>query len=484
MTSLATALGALPIAMALGASSQSRIPMGITIIGGLIFSLVLTLYVIPALYTYLTRSVKNHNTRKMKPFRVDTVTRKTLLVSLVMLCGHNLAGQQILTLQDAIRIGLENNYSLVIQNNAITTTHQETFSGSVKDISGAKNHTFNTGIQLTWTIFDGFSMFVSKDLLNILEEMGETELRLAVENLLSLIILNYYGIIQQQKLILVLEDAAALSLERKKIMEAKISLGAGSELMLLQSTVDLNTDSINLIREKASVQHTMADLNRLLARDPETRFLASDSIVLSEALTYDSLRMKALQQNNAILLARKNVSLNTLALKDTKSQRYPQLNFNAGYNYNQLNSQTGFLEYNRSLGPSFGLSLSYPLFDGFNLNREVKNARIELNTMEYYLKDTDLGIQTDLFKLYIDYLTNLRIANIETLNQEVARENVDVAFEKYRLGSINDIELRETQKKYIDAQYQLLLSQFQAKKAEIELLKISGELERVLSSKL
>jgi multidrug efflux pump subunit AcrB len=58
MTSLATALGALPIAMALGASSQSRIPMGITIIGGLIFSLVLTLYVIPALYTFLTRKIK------------------------------------------------------------------------------------------------------------------------------------------------------------------------------------------------------------------------------------------------------------------------------------------------------------------------------------------------------------------------------------------------------------------------------------------
>lgn len=56
MTSLATALGALPIALALGAASRSRVPMGITIIGGLIFSLMLTLYVIPALYTYLSKS--------------------------------------------------------------------------------------------------------------------------------------------------------------------------------------------------------------------------------------------------------------------------------------------------------------------------------------------------------------------------------------------------------------------------------------------
>jgi len=58
MTSLATVLGALPIAMALGAASKSRTPMGVAIIGGLLFSLVLTLYVIPALYTYFSKDKK------------------------------------------------------------------------------------------------------------------------------------------------------------------------------------------------------------------------------------------------------------------------------------------------------------------------------------------------------------------------------------------------------------------------------------------
>lgn len=56
MTSFATVLGALPIALALGASSKSRVSMGIAIIGGLLFSLVLTLYLIPLLYTYMSSS--------------------------------------------------------------------------------------------------------------------------------------------------------------------------------------------------------------------------------------------------------------------------------------------------------------------------------------------------------------------------------------------------------------------------------------------
>lgn len=54
MTSLTMALGALPIALSLGAASTSRIPLGIVIVGGIIFSLVLTLFVIPAMYTYMS----------------------------------------------------------------------------------------------------------------------------------------------------------------------------------------------------------------------------------------------------------------------------------------------------------------------------------------------------------------------------------------------------------------------------------------------
>ena len=59
MTSLATSLGALPIALSLGEAATSRVPLGIVIVGGILFSLILTLFVIPAIYTFVTGKRKS-----------------------------------------------------------------------------------------------------------------------------------------------------------------------------------------------------------------------------------------------------------------------------------------------------------------------------------------------------------------------------------------------------------------------------------------
>jgi outer membrane protein TolC len=244
--------------------------------------------------------------------------------------------------------------------------------------------------------------------------------------------------------------------------------------------VDLNADSTNLILELTAYRNVKANLNRLLGIDPEQPFEVTDTINLSYTYRYDSLLVKLHSQNTSLLIARENKDLSVLGLKDARSGRYPQIDFSAGYGYNQSRSQTGFLEYNRSYGPFFGFSATYNIFTGFAVDRAIKNAKILVNSGEIAMKDTLSAIRTEFYQLYNNYMANLSLVRLQLTNQDAARENVDIAFEKYRLGSINDIELRETQKKFIDAQYQLILSQFQAKQAEVELLRISGELYRTL----
>jgi multidrug efflux pump len=66
MTTLAMALGSLPIALGLGAASKSRVPMGVAIVGGLLFALVLTLFVVPALYSYMASGTDDPEKAKLR----------------------------------------------------------------------------------------------------------------------------------------------------------------------------------------------------------------------------------------------------------------------------------------------------------------------------------------------------------------------------------------------------------------------------------
>ena len=210
------------------------------------------------------------------------------------------------------------------------TTHQEAASGVTKDVTNAPSTSNNAGILLDWTLFDGLNMFVSKKMFSTLESLGENGTRIVMEQTVSDVMFAYFGIIQLKKMVLVLQDAVDLSMQRKRIAEAKLSLGAGSNLMLLQSTVDLNADSTALIQQITSLKNTKADFNRILARDPAVSFDIMDSIRLIRILHYDSLLIRSLSQNTEIIAARLDQYLSSLCIRDAQSDRYPTLSLTGG----------------------------------------------------------------------------------------------------------------------------------------------------------
>ncbi len=412
--------------------------------------------------------------------------------------------QRPMTLQKALQIALENNYGILLQkneakvsennntlgnagflptvgldltlNNTINTTHQEQFSGTVKDVNNAKNNSLSAGVALDWTVFDGLKMFATKKMLGILEDLGNNGTKIVVEGTVSDVSLTWYGMIQTARLVKVALEAMDLSLQRKRIAEAKISIGSGSQLMLLQSTVDLNADSTRLLQQQVALANLKVDFNRILSRDVTSDFEVDDFIVISKPLPFDQLLSQAQKQNTSLIAARLNLDYAQSGVRQSEADRYPQLGLSAGYTYNTLNSQTGFLKSNQSYGFSYGFTLSYNLFNGFNVNRAVKNAKIAMNSGEIEVQDAELTLRASLLKTYQEFQSNIRIVELQESNVTVARENVAIAFEKYKLGSLNDIELREIQQKLIDAEYELILAQFEAKKAEVEILRLTGQL--------
>jgi outer membrane protein, adhesin transport system len=130
----------------------------------------------------------------------------------------------------------------------------------------------------------------------------------------------------------------------------------------------------------------------------------------------------------------------------------------------------------RTHGLNYGLSLGMDLFDGSNRKREKSVAKIGVENSSIYFKEIEQEVKADLLTIYFAYENNIRLLRLEEKNLEVARENLQIALERYKLGNLAGLELREVQKSLLDAEERLISIKYLTKIAEISLLQISGNI--------
>lgn len=415
------------------------------------------------------------------------------------------SAQKTLTLHECILLGLEQNFSIRIarnnqeeatnnvslgnagflplinlssqQSGVISSANQNLANGGANSTRGIHNTTSRARLTINQTIFDGFRVQTTYKRLQEISAIGELQTRLTIENMIGLIISEYYNLIQQERLLSNLQFAVELSNERVRIDEERYLLGSGSKLQLLQSQVYLNADSSRFVRQHETVRASRIRLNELLAPADVTEliFVCDTAIEVNPNLDYDYLLQATLASNTVLLIASKNMVLSEYDRKIIASQSYPYLNFSSGYGIRYNSYQRGSIENQRSMSASYGLTLGLRIFDGFNQRRALTNATIEINNHQLLYQQIEQETRADLFTIYNAYKNNLRLLNLELQNLEIARENLGIALERYKLGALAGLELREVQKSLLDAEERLLSIQYQTKLAEISLLQISGK---------
>lgn len=411
--------------------------------------------------------------------------------------------QELLTLEEAINIALknnrdikiaENNLDIALNNHSVgnagflplinlssgyskssNNTRQEYFDGRSISRNGAISNSLNFGIALDWRIFDGFGNYIRYRRLNETVKLTQMQATMVMEQIVSNVISAYYNILQQKEILKALKEGIAISEQRVKIAEEKYKVGMASKVELLQARADLNADRNALLKQEVALRNAKINLNLLLSRDPSIDFDIVDTIKVKE-LSIDDLIPKAFKQNSLLMIAEKNVELSKLNLASVRAGFFPTINFFIGYNFTRSRSQAGFIASNQNLGINYGLSLSFNLFNGFNSAREYENAQIEIMSSQVRYEQFRDEIKSQVLNLYESYKVSLKLIELERENLEIAKENVDIALERYRLGILTPLELREAQKTYIDAEVRLIGAQYQAKLAEVELLKLSGQL--------
>ena len=413
--------------------------------------------------------------------------------------------QPVLTMEQAIAIALENNYDIrlvskdadIATNNVhvgnagmlpsisgdvsaaatIQNTTQTLLEGETRRLRGAKNRSSAYGLSLDWTIFDGLQMFARYDQLKALRELGEANLKAAILSTVYEVVSGYFDLVQQQQLIKATQTALELSAFRYETAENRYQIGRASKLEVLAASVDLNTDTTNLLRQHDLYRTTQIRLNELLARDVNTDFAVADTILIATDLHYETLIAQAKQLNPTLQSALINHRVSQLELKRVKGERYPVVSVSSAYTRSRSSAELGFSTRSRNNGFNYGISASMNIFNGFMQRRNEQNAELMLDAAAIEVDKIEENIDAQLSAAYQTYLMNLELVRLEERNKDIARENMDITLEKFKLGSIAPVEFREAQRNFVDASTRYSTAQYQAKMAEITLKQIAGVLE-------
>ena len=433
---------------------------------------------------------------------------KRIILSLITIACTTLLDQAhppVYTLRDCLEQGLLNNYSLRIARNDEQVSHNNAtlanagylptldlsagYSGTLNDTetrlraggtektNGALDQTIDAGLNLNWTVFDGFNITANHQQLKELERQGETNTRIAIEDLVANIAAEYYNYVQQKIRLKNFLYAMSLSKERLRIVEARFHIGDFSRLDYQQAKVDFNADSAQYMKQQELLHTSRIELNELMAnKDVDEFFIIRDSLInVEHVLNFDELWNATLQVNASLLKAMQNQNIARLDYKKVCSRDYPYVRLNGGYGYSLNKYEMGANTRRSTLGLNFGVTVGFKLFDG-NRRRERRNASLAVQTARLEREQVEQALRADLSNLWQAYRNNLELLNLERQNLIAARDNHEIAMERYMLGDLSGIEMREAQKSLLDAEERILSAEYDTKLCEISLLQISGKI--------
>ena len=411
-----------------------------------------------------------------------------------------------ISLQECIDLGLENNPSIKIienreqisrnnhsyqpfmpslrttarMNNSTTDGNRKDSDGNNNIFSGQRESLVRTETNFSWLLFDGLGMFAKYKKSGLILSASEIQTRQTVENLILNISNYYYRILVQQHRVEAAAKTLILSRERYRIIDEKVNIGSASGLERHQARLDFNADSSNIVRQKENLQNLYIQLNTLLNIDFNNTNYIADTILLGTPLVLTDLELETNQNNTYLIASQHGIEQTLEDLKIARAARYPTLNFSAGYVYNRSESPSEYTIFRQAHVLNYQFNLGFDIFNGNQVNRNIKNTKLELENRKLSYEETELQIMSDLHTLYNTYINNLMMVDFESQTVEVSLFNLDLALERYDLGALSGLDFREFQLTYLNAVDRLLTAMYQAKANELSLLVLSGRMEEFL----
>lgn len=426
---------------------------------------------------------------------------------LVLLCSSlSLSAQEALRLDQAFAKALERNNTIVISQNNVTIAETNAHPGTaglLPTVSGSANADYglnNTSLELlndrgnpivtkgaqslvlgaslnaNYRIFGGFAGSNNYEKLQVAADLSSAQSRLEIENVLLQVASAYYNVLRTERNLETLRETIAISRRRLDEAQARRELSGGSKINVLGAQVDLNKDSVNLLNAHQANVAAMLQLNQLMGNDLEQQWTIVGEEALDAGLDFDQLLADLAAQNAQLQVARYGEQSSVLDYKISRNAYLPTLDLSAKYSYNRTEAEGSFLRVNQSNGLGGTLVLSIPIYAGGTRRRTEKNNQILMQNRQLQVKETRAQLELGLRTAFQDYRNAVKIVEMEQSNVATAEQNFAFSTSLFKLGQISNTQFREAQLNLLLTKNNLNNVTYNARLAELELLRLSGRL--------
>lgn len=435
----------------------------------------------------------------------------SIIFGLLVFSSLNSMGQQELSAKDAVLKALENNFQIQIAEKQVDISERNnswseaglfptvelsaSVNNSVVDNTNNPftftpgliyNRSISPGITANWNIFSGLGVKITKDRLEQLEEQSNGNANVIIENTAYDVLTAYYNCLMQKAQLNNLKEVFKTTKLQVNYEEKRTNLGQANKLALAQIQNQLYSDSINIIQQRIVTDNAVRNLMLLMnvpAEEIENgRFpLLSDSLNVKLNPVNQQEVVSSLRNNNQNL---KNQIINEqLQRTNTQMQRsflYPTLNLQLGASPNFGNfrslSQDNLQEETQQINYFANLNLRYTLFNNWKNKRALEVSKIQEEIASMNTQEMEKQLVTNAVNLTEQFKVRNQLVNVADINVNYAKEAFELGEKRFKLGSINSIELAQLRNAYVNAKLNYTNLLFQRIQTYLEIYRTSGNL--------
>jgi outer membrane protein len=407
---------------------------------------------------------------------------KRSLIYLFVLFSSGVFAQVPITLSSAIDTALKSNFDIRIAriNSTISVTNnsygvagglpsinasagdntslynlkQKTSSGLDITKNGVNSNSYNAGVTASMVLFNGFRIIATKGRLNLLQHQSELLLNQQIQNTIAAIMVTYYDILRQQSYLSIIRSSLDVSVKKLEIIKSRSDVGMANEADILQAQMDLNENEQNLKSQLVVIEQDKTNLLQLMGAKRFFPIIISDTILVDENIRQDSV-ITFLEKNPQYLSADQQVRINEQIVKEVRSQRYPSVRLNTGYNFTYNSSSAGFNLFTQNYGPTVGATLAVPIFNGTIYKTQQDVARYNVQNAKLQKESLLLSLTADALKTYEAYQSSKQQMKSQKNSYEDAGKLVSIVVQRFRLNQATILDLKAAQESYESAGYTL-----------------------------